>query len=82
MLPSYMSLSAAFRLELPSWFIRLFTREADVVLDPFIGVGRTALAAVLLGRNYIGIENSPNYFEEAKKNLAELSDTLAQANPT
>ena len=62
--------------------IRLFTKEADVVLDPFIGVGTTALAAVLLRRNYIGVENSNNYFEEAEKNLAELRKSLAKANST
>jgi DNA modification methylase len=64
--------SAAFPVELPSWFIRLFTRRSGIVLDPFIGVGSTAIAAILLGRSYIGIESSRDYVEEAKKNMREL----------
>jgi site-specific DNA-methyltransferase (adenine-specific) len=63
---------AAFPVELPSWFIKLFTKKGDVVLDPFLGIGTTAIAASLLGRNYIGIEASGNYAEEARKNLAEI----------
>jgi site-specific DNA-methyltransferase (adenine-specific) len=38
--------SAAFPKELPSWFIRLFTQPGDIVLDPFIGSGTTAVACV------------------------------------
>jgi site-specific DNA-methyltransferase (adenine-specific)/site-specific DNA-methyltransferase (cytosine-N4-specific) len=39
--------SAIFPIELPSWFIRLFTKEDDLVLDPFIGSGTTAVAAII-----------------------------------
>ena len=48
--------SAAFPKPLPTWFIRLFTDPDDVVLDPFIGSGTTAFAALELGRKAIGIE--------------------------
>lgn len=48
--------SAAFPQALPAWFIQLFTAENDVVLDPFIGSGTTALAAQAAGRHYIGID--------------------------
>ena len=64
--------SATFPVELPSWFIKLFTRKNDIVLDPFMGVGTTAIAATLLGRNYIGIESLSEYVEEARKNIGEL----------
>ncbi len=61
--------SAAFPIELPSWFIRLFTEEGDVVLDPFVGSGTTAVAAKKLNRKYIGIEMKPEY---VKLSQAEL----------
>lgn len=68
--------SAVFPIELPSWFIRLFTKKGDVILDPFAGVGTTLLAALLLGRNYIGIEDSDAYVEEAVRNINELKALL------
>lgn len=53
--------SAAFPVALPAWFIKLFTEEGDVVLDPFIGSGTTALACVELNRHFIGIELMESY---------------------
>ena len=46
--------SAVFPKELPSWFIKLFTRTGDVVLDPFLGSGTTCGVAKKLGRGWIG----------------------------
>ena len=61
---------ATFPLELPSWFIRLFTQPDDVVLDPFIGSGTTAEAAKRAGRHYLGIELSAEYVALAESALS------------
>ena len=63
--------SLAFPVELPSWFIKLFTKLGDTVLDPFLGSGTTAVAASKLGRNYTGIEISARYVSVAQKRLTE-----------
>lgn len=55
--------SAAFPDELPEWFIKLFTKEADTVLDPFAGSGTTLFAAERMMRNSIGIEILPEYYD-------------------
>ena len=64
--------SAAFPVPLPAWFIRLFTRPGDVVLDPFIGSGSTAVAAKGLGRHFIGIDKERNYCEISRERVASL----------
>ena len=61
--------SATFPLALPEWFIRLFTKEDDVVLDPFIGSGTTAVAARSLGRYYIGIDIQEDYCKLAEQEI-------------
>ncbi len=64
-----MNHSAVFPFELPLWFIKLFTKKGDVVLDPFSGSGTTALAARSLDRKYIGIEIKPKYVRIARQRL-------------
>jgi DNA modification methylase len=68
--------SAIFPVELPSWFIRLFSKKDDVILDPFLGSGTTAVAAVLHKRKYLGIEVKEEYFEEAQKNVSEVQKIM------
>jgi site-specific DNA-methyltransferase (adenine-specific)/site-specific DNA-methyltransferase (cytosine-N4-specific) len=63
--------SAAFPEELPSWFIRLFTKENDTVMDPFMGSGTTVFAAQKLRRNAIGIEIQEDYCSTVRKSLKE-----------
>jgi len=67
--------SAAFPEELPSWFIKLFTEENDVVLDPFVGSGTSAVAAKKLGRHYIGIDIMQEYCDLSNINLAKVEKT-------
>jgi len=57
--------SASFPISLPTWFIKLFTEAGDLVLDPFIGAGTTALACIELNRHYIGIEMMEKYYDLA-----------------
>ncbi|HEY4505244.1 MAG TPA: site-specific DNA-methyltransferase [Candidatus Paceibacterota bacterium] len=65
--------SAVFPIELPSWFMRLFSKEGDTILDPFMGSGSTAVAALLHKRNYLGTEVQPGYVKEANKNIQEVN---------
>lgn len=64
--------SATFPVELPSWFIKLFTQPGDVVLDPFLGSGTTAVAAKQLDRRCIGIDLNPEYVQLAQERLESL----------
>lgn len=61
--------SAAFPVALPEWFIKLFTKDDDVVLDPFMGSGTTAVAAIKLNRHYIGMEKNTQYQKYANKRI-------------
>ena len=61
--------SAAFPVELPSWFIKLFSAENDIVLDPFMGSGTTAEACLMLKRKYIGIEMPEKNIEVANDRI-------------
>jgi len=59
--------SATFPKALPEWFIKLFTKEGDWVLDPFVGSGTTCEVAQKLGRNSVGVDVVPEYIELAKQ---------------
>lgn len=60
---------AMFPEELASRVIKLYTDVNDIVLDPFMGSGTTALAALSLNRRYIGIEKEAKYVQLANRNI-------------
>jgi site-specific DNA-methyltransferase (adenine-specific) len=62
--------AATFPVELPAWFIKLFTEPGDIVLDPFMGSGTTAIACIRNDRRYIGIELVEEYVRLAEERIA------------
>ena len=68
--------SAAFPIDLPTWFIRLFTQENDIVLDPFVGSGTTAIACVRTGRHFLGIELKHEYAEIARQGIVAETNSI------
>lgn len=66
---------AQFPLQLPGRCIALSTNEGDTVLDPFIGSGTTAIAAVKLGRRYIGFDISDEYLELARQRIQSAAES-------
>jgi len=66
--------SAAFPLRLPEFFIRLFTKPQDIVLDPFAGSGTTGVAAVSLFRQYIGIDKEEENVKRGEQRLINEVD--------
>lgn len=68
--------SAAFPVDLPSWFIKLFTQRGDIVLDPFIGSGTTAVAAIELGRKYVGIDINKEYCQLSRERTSGIQMQL------
>ena len=69
---------APFPVELPRRLIELLTYKGDVVLDPFMGSGQVALAAIDTGRHYVGFDADPAYVELAERRVAEH---LASSGP-
>lgn len=73
--------SAAFPEELPEWFIKLFTKKYDTILDPFLGSGTTVEVAQRMGRNSIGIEIIPEYVEMVRTKIKKLTESENLFNP-
>jgi site-specific DNA-methyltransferase (adenine-specific)/site-specific DNA-methyltransferase (cytosine-N4-specific) len=72
--------SAAFPEELPEWFIKLFTKERDTDLDPFMGSGTTLNVANRMKRNSIGIDIFPEYYEMVKKQIKPVELYILEPN--
>ncbi len=64
---------APFPVELPQRLIELYTYPGDLVLDPFMGSGSTAVAAVRTGRHYVGYDTDPEYVAAATARLADVT---------
>ncbi len=62
---------APFPVELPKRLIELYTFTGDLVLDPFLGSGSTAVAAIASGRHYVGYDLSAEYLEIAERRIHE-----------
>ena len=65
---------ATFPLELPEYFIQYFTKENDIVYDPFMGSGMTARAAIKLNRKFSGTEIDQSYFDAAEKRIKKAME--------
>lgn len=67
---------APYPIELPYRLAQLYTFAGEIVLDPFIGSGQTALAALESGRQFIGYEVDPNYVQLANSRIQEYLEQL------
>ena len=67
---------APFPIDLPYRLIQLYSFTNDVVLDPFMGSGTTAIAALKCNRKYIGFETNPEYVELAERRISPHLNTL------
>ena len=65
---------APFPVELPYRLIQLYTFKGEVVLDPFMGSGSTALAAQKAGRRFVGYETNPEYVQLAEQRIAGFNE--------
>ena len=63
---------APFPVELPYRLIQLYTFEKEVILDPFMGSGQTAIAAIKTHRHYIGYETNQEYIELAQRRINDF----------
>lgn len=72
--------SAAFPAGLPEWFIKLFTKTGDTILDPFTGSGTTNFVAQRMSRNSIGIEIVPEYYKMVKEQFEPVQLVLCEQN--
>jgi modification methylase len=67
---------APFPVELPYRLIQLYTFKGDVILDPFMGSGSTAIAALKSERKYVGYDIDPNYIKIAEERIAPFQQQI------
>lgn len=68
------------QLDVIERIVTLWSNPGEIVLSPFMGVGSEVFGAVQLGRKGIGIELKPTYFEQARRNLAEVKRVIPDQN--
>ena len=64
---------AVMKQEIADYFIETFTKEKDIILDPFMGVGTTGISCVSINRDFIGIELIKEYYDISGHNIQEAS---------
>ena len=69
---------APFPVELPKRLIELYTYRDDLVLDPFVGAGTTAIAALQTGRRYVGFDTDASYIALAEQRIANERQQLTE----
>jgi len=67
---------APFPVELPYRLAHLYSYKDDIILDPFMGSGSTAIAALKTHRNYVGFDIAPDYIELAEKRIAPHKEQI------
>ncbi len=74
---------ATFSMDIPTKAIKILSYKNDVILDPFMGSGTSAVAAETLGRRWVGIELSPNYAEVARERIKPFVENkeILEENP-
>ena len=73
---------APFPVELPERLINLYTYRDDLVLDPFMGSGTTAVAALRCGRRFVGYDTVAEYVELAEARIAAERARIVQEDGT
>jgi DNA modification methylase len=69
---------ATFSMDIPMKAIKILSYKNDIILDPFMGSGTSAVAAEMLQRRWLGIELSSNYTDIARKRVQSVIDSKKQ----
>lgn len=67
---------AIMNSKVSDWFIQKFTQENETILDPFMGMGTTAISCIKHNRKYVGFEIDSKYFEASKQRIKDFENNL------
>lgn len=79
--PRHLTHGAVFPVKLVDRLVRMYSREGDLVFDPFVGIGSTLVAAAQAGRRSLGIELSAAFVAVAEEWIAELDEVTSELRP-